>query len=100
MKTSNMLAATVIAASMLTLAQTASAAAPTALLGAGQALTPKTGTAVEPIDYRCWWTGHRRVCGWVRPTPRLGFYWAPPRRHFYGYGRGYGAPFSYRRYGW
>jgi hypothetical protein len=98
MRTSKTLAAAVVAASMMTLATAASAGAPAALSGAGQAMKTETGAAFEPIYYRCWWNGHRRVCAWARPAPLYNFYYAPPRPSyygFYGYGRGYGYGRSY-----
>jgi hypothetical protein len=107
MKTSTTLAAALVAASIMTLATAASAAAPAALGGASQALKSEAGSGVEPVDYRCWWNGHRRVCGYVRPAPQVEFFFAPPRRHYYGYGYGYGYghrshgfSHGFRRHGW
>ncbi len=79
---------TVAALGFLGLTATANAApAAGALGGAGAALATdaQANSVTVNVHYTCRWSHGYRRCGYV--VPRVyGFYYAPPRRHFYGYG--------------
>jgi hypothetical protein len=77
-----------------TAAQAAPAAGVAATAGDALKSAAQVNSAVETVEYTCWWGRHGRRCGYTSPRV-YSYYYAPPRRHFYGFGHGYG-----HRRGW